>query len=135
MTGYDRFFAAASLAITALLFAGLRPLFAGRFGTNPGGSVAYGLLVALVAVLLSYGLLRRSVGASHQTFQLVFFGGILGRFAVFGGAVGAAFLIEGLDGRVAALAILAGFLPLSALEVFCVVRGQSAGQPGKRRNG
>lgn len=135
MTGHDRFFAAASLVITALLYAGLRPLFAGRLGAGSGSTLAYGLGVALVAVLVSYGLLRRAVGASHQVFQLVFFGGILGRFALFGAAVGVAFLIDGVDGRAAAAAILAGFIPLSALEVFCIVRGHGAGRPGKKRNG
>lgn len=131
MTVYDRVFTVGSVAVTALLGAALRPLFAARFGENTGASLVYGLLVCLPVIGASYFLLRRAITGPALTFQLVFFGGIVGRFLLFGAATAIAFAIPGLNGQAAMVAILAGFLPLTALEIFCAVRGHAA----ERRTG
>ena len=116
-------FAVGAVGITAGLYVALRPIFTDRFDTGAAGSLFYGLLVSFGAVATSFLLLRRAIVASHRSFQLAFFGGLLGRLVLFGVAVGGAFLSARLDGRAVAAAILAGFLPLTALEVFCLVRG------------
>jgi hypothetical protein len=131
VTGRDRVFAVASVAIAALLFAGFRPVFAGRF-ENGAPSLAYGLVVSLVVVASSYFLLRRSMAASDRSFQLAFFGGILGRLAAFAAAVAVAFGVSGLSGRASALAMVTGFIPLSALEIVCVLKAHRYGPKENR---
>ncbi len=128
MTTHDRIFAVGSVAVTALLAVALRPLFAARFGENTGVSLIYGLLVCLSVIGASYFLLRRAITGSARTFQLVFFGGIVGRFLLFGAATAIAFALPGLNGRASLVAILAGFLPITVIEVVCAVRGYAAGR-------
>jgi hypothetical protein len=111
-----------SLGLVVLLFAGLRPLFLANFEPGAVGSLFYGLAACFLVVTGSYFLLRRAVDASNQSFLAAFVGGILGRLFLFAAVVAIAFVADGLNGRAAAVAILAGFLPLTALEVWCVLR-------------
>ncbi|MFH1682102.1 MAG: hypothetical protein ABIH26_15845 [Candidatus Eisenbacteria bacterium] len=121
-----RVFVIGSVVISGLLFLLLRPFFRASYGTEAAASLAYGIAVCLVAVGASFFLLLRAITASHRSFQIVFLGGILGRLVLFGGAVGAAFGLSGLNGRGAALAIVSAFVPLTALELFCIVRGRAS---------
>lgn len=125
MTGSDRIFAFGAPALSALLFVGIRPVFDGWFGPGASGSLAFGIFAGLAVVAVSYVLLRRALGASHRSFQLVFFGGTVGRLFIFAAAVAVAFVTPGLDGRAVAVALLMAFLPLTVLEVVCVVRGHA----------
>ncbi len=121
----ERVFVIGSVAISAIVFLSLRPLFRASFGAEASATLAYGIAVSLAAVAASFFLLMRALPASHRSFQIVFLGGILGRFVLFGGAVGAAFALSGLNGRGAALAIVSVFVPLTALELLCIVRGRA----------
>jgi hypothetical protein len=129
VTRHDRIFTFGSIAISGALYAALRPVFAGSFGPPAAGSLVYGLAVALAVVAASFVLMRRAILSSNRFFQIAFVGGVLGRLALFGIAIGVAFAVSGLDGIGAAVAIAAGFVPLTVLEVFCVVQGRAALRP------
>jgi len=144
--GYLAIFLIGSLVLAALLFLGLRPLFLAHFAPGAVGSLLYGLGACLLVVTGSYLLLRRAVAADQRAFMIAFFGGILGRLFLFAGFVAIAFAAEGLNGRAVAVAILAGFLPMTALEIGCVLREGSrrkgeappaaeAGEAGERGHG
>ena len=137
--GHTRFFLIGSVCITLLLYFGLRPLFISRFPRGAEESMAYGLVVCFVGIAGSYFLLRRALTGTNIQFMAVFVGGILGRLFLFAAAIATAFVVPALDGRSVAIAILAAFFPLTALEVYSVVRSGGVkilrNPPGERRHG
>ena len=124
-TGSIRLFLIGATAASAALFAALRPLFAGRVAPGPDATLLFGLAVCLGAVIASYFILRRALAGTAKTFLAAFVGGIAGRFLLFAAAIAFAFLHPALDGRGTAVAILAAFVPLTAIEVYSVVRDGS----------
>ena len=137
--GHTRIFLIGSVCVTLLLFVGLRPLFVSRFVGGAEGSLVYGLTVCFLGVVGSYFLLQRALAGTNHMFMAAFVGGILGRLFLFAAAIAIAFAVPALDGRSAAIAILAAFFPLTALEVYSVVRAGGVkilrDPPGGRRDG
>ncbi len=124
-------FAVGSVAITALLFFGLRPLYEARLPQAAIESLVFGLVVSLLVMGVSFVWLRWALTASHRAFQVAFLGGVTVRLLLFGALVGVAHLLPGLDSRGAALAMMAAFFPLTFLELYCLLRGGSAKRGGK----
>jgi len=133
LTRHGRLFAVGSVAIGAALFAALSGPFKGWFGPSAEASLAYGIAVCLGVVAVSFLLLRRALASSSRFFQIAFVGGILGRLFLFAIAIGIAFVVSGLDGRSAAVALAAAFFPLTALELYCVLAGRASGGVERRR--
>jgi hypothetical protein len=132
VTRHERLFAIGSVVICVALYAGLRPFFEGALGGAASGTLIYGLLVSFAVVAASFVLMRRALRSSNRFFQIAFVGGFLGRLLLLGVAIAIAFLVSGLNGPGAAIAMVAAFLPLMALEVYCVVRGRASRRPGGR---
>jgi hypothetical protein len=117
-----------------LLFLGLRPLYTARLPQAPLESLAFGLAACLAVTGGSFFWLRWAFTASHRAFQIAFLGGVTVRLLVFGALVGIAHAAPGLDGRGAALAIVAAFFPLTFLELYCLLR-KGGVKPGGKPDG
>jgi len=129
-SGNLRVFLIGSVGASVVLFVLLRPQFLARAGQGSTASLLYGLIACLLVLVASFFLLRRAIRLSDRSFLVAFLGGIVGRFFLFAAAVAVAFLLPGLDGRAVAVAILVAFVPLTALEVVCVIREGKAGRAG-----
>ncbi|MBN1827181.1 MAG: hypothetical protein JW958_13065 [Candidatus Eisenbacteria bacterium] len=123
--GSTRLFLIGTIAAAAALFAVLRPLFAARIAPGPNATLLFGLAVCLAGVIGSYFMMRRALAGTAKNFLAGFVGGIAARFLLFAAAIAFAFAHPALDGRGTAVAILAAFLPLTAIEVYSVVRDGS----------
>lgn len=121
MTDTRRFLLGTAL-IAAALFPALDAL-APRFSPEPHrAGVAFGLLVSLANVVGSFFLMAWGARRGDRAFFGAFVVGMLGRFLTIGAAAWVAYAVPSLGLRVTLITLVAAFFPLTAYEVYCLVR-------------